>query len=247
MRLAQASFHGPLSAARATRLIGRLTQGSPKTVLDIGCGWGEFLLQVLAATPGAEGVGIDLNTADLARAQTNADARGLAERVEFAEESGHETRRAPADLVLCLGASHALSDAPAPALYAEALKTLRRLVKPGGRVLWSEGFWERRPTEAEVARAWPGATAEDHTDLHGLAELAADAGFRVGWLETANSDEWEEFESAYLADREEWLASNADDDLKHEVDAHRRAWLTGYRNLLGMAHLTLIPVARADQ
>jgi SAM-dependent methyltransferase len=245
-RLSQAAFHGPLSEARAARLVERATRSTPETVLDVGCGWGELLLQVLEAVPKATGVGIDLNADDLARGREAAQARGLAKRVEFAEESGHETRRGPADLVLCLGASHALSDADAVPLFVDALAALRRLVKPGGRVLWSEGFWQRTPTPAELARMWPDASAEDHTDLNDLVELTIAAGFRPAWIETANDDEWEEFESAYQADAEEWLAVHANDpraaEVRDRIDRHRKSWLTGYRKVFGMAYLTLVPV-----
>ena len=45
--LTQLTFHGPLSEVRAARLVARLTRNSPRTVLDIGCGWGELMLRVL--------------------------------------------------------------------------------------------------------------------------------------------------------------------------------------------------------
>jgi len=66
---------------------------------DLGCGWGELLLRILDAVPGAVGTGIDLSAADLARGRDNAAARGLASRVSFAEESAVGTARGPADLL----------------------------------------------------------------------------------------------------------------------------------------------------
>lgn len=243
-RLTRLTFHGPLSEARAATMVARLAGTEPATVLDIGCGWGELLLRVLAAVPGARGTGIDLNGEDLARGRRNAEARGLADRVEFVQESGVGTRRGPADLVLCLGASQALSTADAPAHTAEALRELRRLVTDDGRVLLGEGFWERTPTPAELSGIWPGASADEHHSLAGLLDLAVAAGFRPEWTETANTDEWEEFESGYQADTEVWLAHHPDHPLAPEtrarLDSHRTHWLT-YRNLLGLAYLTLIP------
>ena len=78
-RLSQVPFHGPLSEARAARLTERLTRNHPGTVLDIGCGWGELMLRILAAAPGATGVGIDLDDDDLARGRAGARDRGLSE------------------------------------------------------------------------------------------------------------------------------------------------------------------------
>ena len=245
-RLSQVPFHGPLSEARAARLTERLTRNHPDTVLDIGSGWGELLLRILAAAPGATGVGIDIDEDDLARGRAKARARGLADRVTFVRESGIGTTREPADLVLCVGAAQALSDAQPPDHIAAALSVLRRLVTPGGRVLFGDGFWQRSPTAAELAAMWPGTTAAELPDLAQLADLTVQAGFRPAWIETASEAEWEEFESAYQADEEEWLAAHPDHpeaaEIRQRLDAHRSYWLRGYRGLLGLAYLTLIPV-----
>ncbi|MCM2576827.1 SAM-dependent methyltransferase [Streptomyces meridianus] len=252
-RLTRLTFHGPLSEERAARMIGRLPDRTaptaptaPTTVLDIGCGWGEFMLRLLEATPGATGVGIDLAEDDLARGRADAEARGLAERVRFVRESAVDTVRGPADLVLCFSASHALSDARPPENTATALHVLRRLVKPGGRVLLGEGFWQRPPSDDELSAMWPDASESEFHDLPGLVDLAVAAGFRPAWIETANADEWEQFESGYQSDVEEWLAAHPDHSLAEEtrdrVDRHRRTWLRGYRGVLGLAYLTLVPV-----
>jgi cyclopropane fatty-acyl-phospholipid synthase-like methyltransferase len=241
------TFHGPLSETRADQLVARLAGNAPTTVLDIGCGWGELMLRILAATPDATGTGVDIDTEDLARGRRSAQDRGLADRVRFLEESATGTTHGPADLVLCVGASQALSKAEPPDLFPEALKELRRLVSDGGRVLLGEGFWQRTPTPAELSGMWPGAATTDHHDLATVVDLATYAGFRPEWTETASLDEWEEFESAYLADTEVWLAEHPGHPLAAEtrerVDRHRARWLT-YRGVLGLAYLTLVPVAR---
>jgi len=222
--LSQLAFHGPMSEARAALLTARLARASPGTILDIGCGWGELMLRLLAAAPGATGLGIDVNDADLTRGRANARARGLSDRVTFARESGIGTSRGTADLVLCLGSSHALSDAEPPL---------------------GEGIWEHPPTDAELAAMWPGTAAGDLPDLATLVDLAVDAGFRPAWIETASPQEWEEFESGYQADQEEWLAAHPGHpraaEVRERVDEHRLLWLRGYRNVLGLAYLTLVP------
>ncbi|XEC29882.1 methyltransferase domain-containing protein [Streptomyces fradiae] len=239
------TFHGPLSEARADAMIARLAAASPATVLDIGCGWGELLLRVLAAVPGAKGLGIDINGADLALGRQLAVERRLSERVEYVEESGHGTTRGPADTVLCLGSGQALCDPDGPYDLVTILRELRRLVRPGGRVLLGEGFWQRIPTDAELARLWPGARVEDHTTLDVLVDLAIEAGFRPAWIETASPEEWEAFESGYRQATELWLAAHPEHPLAAEtrarVDRQRGHWL-GYRDLLGIAYLTLVPV-----
>jgi len=244
--LTRLTFHGPLSEARAARIVARLTGIGPRTVLDIGCGWGELMLRILAAAPGATGLGLDTDEGDLARGRDSARARGLDGRVTFVRGSGVGTSRGPADLVLCLGASHALTEVEPPGHTAAALAELRRLVNPGGRVLLGEGFWQRTPTEAELAGMWPGTTAGEFGDLAALADLAVGAGFRPTWIETATLEEWEEFESGYQCDEEEWLAAHPGHpgaaELRERVDQHRSFWLRGYYGLLGQAYLTLVPV-----
>ncbi|GAA4553721.1 SAM-dependent methyltransferase [Streptomyces collinus] len=235
------TFHGPLSEARAADLVQRLTRHRPTTVLDIGCGAGELMLRVLATAPEATGTGIDLDADDLARGRKAAADRGLASRARFVEESATGTSRGPADLVLCVGSSQALGGR-----LPEALGELRRLVTDGGRVLLGEGFWQRTPTPDELSRMWPDAALTDHPGLATLIGMAIDAGFRPEWTETASLDEWEQFESGYLADTEVWLAEHPRHPLAEEtrqrVDRHRARWLT-YRGILGLAYLTLVPTA----
>ena len=245
-RYSRLTFHGPLSEARAARLVQRLARTRPATVLDLGCGWGELLLRILDAVPGAVGTGIDLSSADLRRGQDNAVRRGLASRVSFIEESAVGTARGPADLVLCVSSSHVLSEAKPPQHTAEALHALRRLVNPGGRVLLGEGIWEHPPSPSEIAAMWPGITAEDHHDLAGLVDVAISAGFRPEWIETASPEEWDDFESGVGADVEEWLAGHPDHpraaEVRKKADDRLSIWLRGSRGCFGVAYLTLIPL-----
>lgn len=245
--MARLTFHGPLSEDRAAKMIRRLTdEVDATTVLDIGCGWGEFMLRLLEAIPAATGIGIDRNEEDIVRGRANAATRGLTDRVRFIQESAVDTGHGPADIVLCLSAGQALSNATPPESITAALRALRRLVNPGGRILLGETIWQRPPTPDELSALWPGASSSELSLLPDLVDLTIDAGFRPVWIETASQDEWEEFQSASKSDVEEWLATNPDhplaDETRHRVDRGRNMWLRGHRGVMGLAYLTLLPV-----
>lgn len=233
---ARLRFGSPLSVERADRLTGELAAWKPSTVLDLGCGWGELLLRIMEALPGAHGTGVDNHDPDIRRGRGNAAARGLANRVAFVQGQAQD-HLSPADLVLNIGAWHALGT------MEGALSTLRELVSPGGHLLFAAEFWERPPTDAEVSRMWPGMTADDCTDLAGVVDLAIASGFRPLRIESVTRGEWEEFESLYAAEREEWLLSHHSHpqagEVRAQLDKSRSIWLRGHRDIFGFAYLTL--------
>jgi cyclopropane fatty-acyl-phospholipid synthase-like methyltransferase len=133
---AHLTFMAPLSTDRADRLAAELAARLPSTVVDLGCGWGELLLRVVAGAPGSRGVGIDSHEPDVARATANVAARGLADLVTFVPGPAAE-HASSADVVISVGAYQAFGDIPA------ALRALRGLVNPGGRLLFAAEFWQR--------------------------------------------------------------------------------------------------------
>jgi SAM-dependent methyltransferase len=229
-------FHGPLSGERADRLVADLAVRGPDTVVDYGSGWGELLLRVLAAVPGARGIGIDVHGPDIVRGRALAAERGLAGRATFVEGPGADHTE-PADLVLSLGAYQAFGSIP------EALEALRGRVRPGGRLLFGAEVWERTPTGSELASMWPGMTVGDCLYLPDLVDAALAAGFRPLRVESATRAEWEEFESGYGAGVEEWLLDNPGHaeaaDLRAKLDEHLSIWLRGTHDVFGFAYLTL--------
>jgi len=230
------TFHGPLSAERADRLAAGLADHGPETVADYGCGWGELLLRVLEAAPSARGLGVDVHGPDIARARENAGRRGLAGRAAFiegpaADHAGH------ADAVVNCGAYQAFGSIPV------ALKALRALVNPGGRVLFGAEIWDRTPTERQLSAMWPGTTLETCLYLPDVVGAAVEAGFRPLRIETATLGEWDEFESGLATGAEEWLLANPDHpeagQVRDKLDTHLSIWLRGHRDVMGFAYLTL--------
>jgi SAM-dependent methyltransferase len=232
-------FNAPLSSARADSIARQLAAGGPRTVLDVGCGWGELLLRTVAAAPDVGGLGVDVDARGLARGRANAVTRGLDARVAFVEGDGALPRDA-ADAVICVGADHTFGDQSA------ALGALYGLTRSGGRVLFGSGYWQSSPSVEQAAAV--GMAPDSLPDLAGLVEIAIEKGFRPITIQTASPDEWEQFESGYLADWETWLLAHGDDPgadaVRAKADTHRTEWLRGYGAVLGFAYLTLGRSAR---
>jgi SAM-dependent methyltransferase len=158
-------------------------------------------------------------------------------RVTFIEGSAAE-HAAPADIVLSCGAYHAFGAIP------EALRELRPLVNPGGRLLFGAEIWEREPTRAQLAAMWPGTSAGDCLLLPDLVDATVSAGFRPLLIQTATRGEWEDFESGIAAGAEEWLLASPGhpeaEQVRERVDQNRSIWLRGHRDVLGFAYLILV-------
>lgn len=235
------TFHGPLSEERAARLIQSLQPLAGAHVVDVGCGWAEFLLRTLEAEPSATGVGVDLNAADIAHAQANAEARGLGTRVrlEVADVAQWHPDR-PADVVIVNGASQVWGGDPLHHT-ANALTAAKSLLRPGGRLLLGEGFWEREPTEHQLA-AMPVPRAQ-YGSLADLVDLAHTHGYRMVAVEQASLDEWDIFENGHALAWERWLRNNPDSphiaEIRAKADTHRTYRLRGWRGVMGLAYVTL--------
>jgi len=231
-------WNTPLSEAHADVLIGQLDVSSARSVLDLGCGWGELLLRVVvAAADGCGGVGVDSDTDLLDRGRRAAHERGLAERVEFVCRRAQDWDQ-PAERVLCVGSSHALGGT------ASALAALSGLVAPGGRLLFGDGCWEGDTTPQAEA-----IFGDDVLALERVLDHARDAGWRVLSLTTADHREWDEFESSSRRGSEEWLLANpgASDALavREHLDQRLTEYVNGYRGVLGFCYLVLTPAVDA--
>jgi SAM-dependent methyltransferase len=242
------TFMAPLSEKRADKLVRFVAQNLDGTVLDIGCAWAELLLRVLAAAPGADGVGVDIDQAAINHGRTLADQRGLLDRVRLVVGDAKEQAPQHADAVICIGASQVWGppvEANEPLDYASALAAVREMVPRGARVLYGEGVWSRPPNSEAVAPL--SGRLDELVSVAELTDLAVTQGFMPVGVHEASLGEWDEFESGYSARYATWLAEHAPDhpdadEVRDRAARQRAAYFRGYRGVMGMAYLALLAV-----
>ena len=122
-------------------------------LLDVGCGTGENAL--LAASRGADVVGIDLSPTAIARAREKASERGLTARFEVADALDLKRLAFSVDTVIDSGVFHVFNDED----RARYVASLAAALKPEGvcyLVCFSDrhpGTWGPRRVSADELRA----------------------------------------------------------------------------------------------
>lgn len=231
------TWNTPLSEEHAAQLVDACAPGPGARIVDLGSGWGELLMRLVESSPGSTGDGVETDPEAVARGRALAGKRGLAERVRFHGTPAAEWGGGGYDLAVSVGASHAW-----PGSTPEALKALRAAVRPGGRVLFGEGFWEREPSERALAGL--GAEPGDFGSLLELIRQAEAVGLRPLQVTVADQREWDLFEAnANIGRGERWALANPGhplhDGVVAAVDDRRTGYYGGYRGTLGLAYLVL--------
>lgn len=231
------TWNTPLSEEHAAQLISACAPAPGARIVDIGSGWGELLMRLVASAPGSTGDGVETDPDAVARGRALAEERGLAERVRFHTTPATEWTGSGYDLAVSIGSAHAW-----PGSTAEALKALRAAVRPGGRVLYGDGIWLRDPSPAALDGI--GAEPGDFGSLLELIRLAESVGLRALQVTVADQREWDLFESNGPIGRgERWALENPGhplyDEVIAEVDARRTGYYGGYRGDFTLAYLVL--------
>jgi len=241
-RLSQAKFTtiahrdhaicNPISSEKIDRLFALLDLSSGARVVDVGCGKAEILVRLIGRF-GCAAIGVDTNPHFLAEARARAFDQGVAGQLELLEGDVTKMKIATEtfDAALCVGATHAYGD------LATTLKSLRALVKPGGKVIVGEGLWTRKP-DMNYLKAL-GAKATDYTDHAG--NVAAGVAEKLTYLYSvvADADDFDHYEGLYNRAVESWCLENPRDldveAARERVRTWRDAYLKWGRDTLGFA------------
>ena len=241
-RLSQAKFTtiahrdhailNPISVEKIDRLFSLLDLPSGARVIDIGCGKAEMLMRLIARF-GCTAIGVDTNPHFLAEARARAFDHGVAGQLELLEGDVTKMKLATEtfDAALCVGATHAYGD------VATTLKSLRALVKPGGKIIVGEGLWMQKP-DMNYLKAL-GSKLTDYTDHAG--NVAAGIAEKLIYLYAvvADRDDFDHYEGLYNRAVETWCLENPRDlDMaaaRERIRAWRETYLKWGRDTLGFA------------
>ena len=242
------AFMAPLCEERAGKLIDFVSANLTGTVVDVGSGWAELLMRILQVTPNANGIGIDLQDSSITHARAVARERGIDDRISLIAGDARDHLPESSDAVICIGASQIWGPpvaAKMPLDYRRALHAVRAMLKPGSPAIYGEGIWTAPPTPEAIAPL--SGRADEYAFLPELLDIARASGFVVMQVHQSTLDEWDAFESGYVARYVRWLANNPADhpdasSVRDKVKLQSDAYFRGYRGVLGMAYLAMFAV-----
>jgi SAM-dependent methyltransferase len=242
------TFMAPLSEARAAQLVKFASTNLAGTIVDVGCGWGELLIRILETSPGARGVGIDLETRSIDHAVALARKRGVNERISLIAGDVRNNLPLVSQGAICIGASQIWGPPVVtnqPLDYRSALTALRNMVERGSPVIYGEGIWAANPTPEAIAPL--AGRYDEYLFLPELLDVARSCGFSVMQTHQATLDEWDAFESGFGARYARWLKDHSPDhadarEIRAKVEKQSEAYFRGYRGVLGMGYLAMFAV-----
>jgi SAM-dependent methyltransferase len=225
----------PLGDDSVDRLLALAVTGQ-RTVLDLGCGDGSWLLRALRREPSLTAVGVDHSDAGFDRVREQAEREGLASRLELVRADARSWASSDRfDVVLCVGATHAFGG------LEPTLAAMDGHLRPGGRALVGECFWEQPPIPRVLDLL--GAQPDDYGDLASTVEVAASNAWIPLHGHVSTLEEWDDYEWSWTGALARWASEHPDDPDRDQVMTasveHRRAWLEGYRGTLGFVTLVL--------
>lgn len=163
-----------LEAAQRAKhdLVARRLELAPGArLLDVGCGWGSFLIHA-AQQYGVEGVGTTVSTQQAGLATKRIAEAGLAGRIEVRVADWREIDAGPYDAISSIGVAEHVG----VERYGDYAVTLAGLLRPGGRLLSQQTV--RRGGSAQPERSFIDAYVFPDARLLGLTEV-------IGALERA--------------------------------------------------------------
>ena len=189
-RLAHAGMPimNPIPPAKLDELLALLGLSPRARVVDLGCGKGDLLARI-SARYDVDAVGIDRDAQLLAEVPPGIN-------VIVADIEVWNRGRGAFDLVASVGS---------PARLA----SLAQLVRPGGLVLYGEGYWRQEPTAEYRAALEP--SRDDLADYAGTLRRGEELGLTPEYAVTASVDDCDRYEWSWSRNGERYAAEHPDE------------------------------------
>jgi SAM-dependent methyltransferase len=200
----------PIPAAKLDEVLALLDLPARGRVVDLGCGKGDLLGRI-AARYDVNAVGIDRDEKLLAEAPPGIKAI-------VADIETWNRGRAAFDLVASVGSPAQLS-------------SLAGLVRPGGLVLYGDGYWRREPSDEYLEAL--GATRDELEDYAGTIRRAAELGLTPLYAVTASVDDFDRYEWSWSLNGERYAREHLDEPGVGEFVEWIRAGRRRYAELGG--------------
>lgn len=219
-----------------------LDLSSGERVLDIGCGWGGFIIHAAGAF-GADATGITLSQAQADEANARIQKAGIAERCRTQLRHYENVSASPFDKVASIG----MFEHVGPARLAGYFAHIHRLLKAGGTLYIQGGVKRYQQRSRPRWLAWPGKGKTAFTQKYAFPDshlvtvddvirTAEQNGFETLWYRSLRPH--------YPRTLQHWLDRLEENHL-HAADlvgeTGFRAWrimLAGYLYLLQVGQLT---------
>src|SRR5690349_15717404 len=161
----------PIPASKLDEVVSLLELPARGRVVDLGCGKGDLLARI-AARYEVDAVGIDRDAKLLAEAPPGINV------IVADIETWNRGR----------GAFHLVASVGSPAQLA----SLAGLVRPGGLVLYGDGYWRVQPSSSYLHAL--GATREELADYAGTIQRGTDLGLTPLYAVTASVVDFDRYE-----------------------------------------------------
>ena len=205
----------PIPAAKLDEIVALLELPARGRVVDLGCGKGDLLARI-ARRYDVDAVGIDRDAQLLAEAPPGIN-------VIVADIETWNRGRGAFDLVASVGSPAQLS-------------SLAGLVRPGGLVLYGDGYWRGEPSSEYLDAL--GAKREELDDYAGTVRRGEELGLTPVYAVTASSDDFDRYEWSWSLNGERYAGEHPDEPGVEEflewIRAGRRRYVElGGRDTLG--------------
>ena len=205
----------PIPAAKIDEVVELLDLPPRGRVVDLGCGKGDLLARI-ARRYDVDAVGIDRDAQLLAEAPPGIN-------VIVADIETWNRGRGAFDLVASVGSPAQLS-------------SLVGLVRPGGLVLYGNGYWRGEPSPEYVEAL--GAAREELADYAGTVRRGEELGLTPVYAVTSGLDDFDRYEWSWSLNGERYAAAHPDEpgvgEFREWIRAGRRRYVElGGRDTLG--------------